>query len=264
MIKRYVIIQIALLAIFILPTLAQAEDPVAKANAIVREADQRDAGFGDITANMDMILRNRHGDSSERFLRMRILEVHDDGDKSLSIFDKPRDVKGTAMLTHSHPTKPDDQWMYLPALKRVKRISSRNKSGPFMGSEFAFEDLGSQEIGKYTYRWLKDEPLNGRDCFVIERKPAYKYSGYTKQIVWLDKTMYQPLKVDYYDRKSDLLKTQTFHGYNQYLNRYWRPDKMAMINHQTNKSTDLKWSKYKFKTGLKNRDFNKNSLKRAR
>ena len=78
------------------------------------------------------------------------------------VFDEPRDVKGTAMLTYSHILEPDEQWMFLPALKRVKRISSVNKSGPFMGSEFAFEDFSGQEVGKYSYLWLRDEACGDR------------------------------------------------------------------------------------------------------
>ena len=155
-------------------------------------------------------------------------------------------------------------WLYLPALKRVKRISSRNKSGSFVGSEFAYEDISSQEVEKYTYKWIRDETLDGMECFVFERYPAYKNSGYTRQVVWLDKKEYRMLKIDFYDRKNSLLKTQTFRGYHQYLGKFWYPDEMFMQNHQTGKSTLLKWSDYKFKVGFKDRDFNRNSLKRAR
>ena len=134
-----------------------AETPEEKGLAIAIAADKRDSGFVDQIANMIMILRNRKGQESTRYIRSRTLEVEGDGDKFLSIFDKPADVKHTAVLTYSHGLKPDDQWLYLPALKRVKRINSRNKSGPFIGSEFAFEDLGSQEVEKYTYIYLRDE-----------------------------------------------------------------------------------------------------------
>lgn len=232
--------------------------------AIAKEADRRNDGFKDNTADMEMVLVNPHGGKSVRYLRLKTLEVPGDGDKSLSIFDRPRDISGTAMLTFSHPTKPDEQWMYLPALKRVKRISSRNKSGPFMGSEFAFEDLGSQEVEKYTYRWLRDESFNGVDTFVIERKPAYEFSGYTRQVVWIDKAEYRPLKIDYFDRKDSLLKTQLFLEYHRYLDRYWRAHTMRMVNHQTKKSTELTWKNIQFQKGLSDRDFNRNSLKRAR
>lgn len=133
-----------------------------------------------------------------------------------------------------------------------------------MGSEFAYEDLASQEIEKYTYKYLRDEPLNGVDCFVIERYPAYEHSGYTRQLVWVNKDKYVAEKIEFYDRKNDLLKTLVNSGYQQYLGQYWRASEMIMENHQTGKSTILKWQNYQFKTGLEDKDFSRNSLKRAR
>ncbi len=254
---------LALLLPFSLGCLAGvAED---KGLEIAREADRRDTGWGDMRADMTMILRNRQGDRSQRELRTRALEMENDGDKGLSIFDTPRDVKGTAFLSFTHALTPDDQWLYLPALKRVKRISSRNKSGPFMGSEFSYEDMSSQEVAKYSYKWLRNEPVDGRDCHLVERDPAYEFTGYTRQLVWVDKEIWRPLKVEFYDRKNALLKTLTLHEYRPYLDRpYYRADRAEMINHQTGKSTTLEWSNYQFKTGLSERDFDKNSLKRAR
>lgn len=241
-----------------------AETPEEKGLAIAIEADKRDSGWTDQIADMSMILKNKQGDTSERVMRITTLEVPGDGDKSLITFDDPKDIKGTAFLSHTHSLIPDDQWLYLPALKRVKRISSSNKSGPFVGSEYAYEDLSSQEVEKYKYKWLRDEILNGRDTFVIERYPQYEHSGYTRQIVWLDKEMYQPLKLDFFDRKNSELKTLLFLDYKQYLDQYWRPDSMQMTNHQNGKSTVLSWTDYKFKNGLSDRDFDKNTLKRAR
>lgn len=240
-----------------------AETTQQKGLRIAQQGDAFDAGFGDFTADMVMTLKNRQGQSSRRILRIKTLEVANDGDKSLSLFDEPADIKGTAMLTFSHGLKPDDQWLYLPALKRVKRINSRNKSGPFMGSEFAFEDLGSQEVEKYRYNYLREESCgNGWKCHVIERTPAYKYSGYSKQVAWVDTQAYRVVKVEFYDRKQALLKTLTANGFRQYLGKHWRPDTMLMQNHQTGKSTTLQWSNYRFKSGLTERDFNKKSLAR--
>ena len=252
-----------LLAVLSVP-LAQAESDEEKGLEIARAADAYDKGFGDFQADMVMTLKNRRGDETRRYIRIRTLEMPDDGDRSLSIFDEPADVKGTAMLTWSHGLKPDDQWLYLPALKRVKRINSRNKSGPFMGSEFAFEDLGSQEVEKYRYRFLREEPCGDGQCYVVERKPAYKYSGYTRQVAWIDKDGYRLRKVDFYDRKNELLKTLTVSGYRQYLDHYWRPDIMEMVNHQNGKSTRLEWKNYRFRTGLGEKDFRSQALKRAR
>jgi outer membrane lipoprotein-sorting protein len=248
----------------LLPAVAGAETPEEKGLAIIQEADRRDTGWVDAKASMKMILKNKQGEESERSIRLQTLEVQGDGDKSLSVFDAPKDIKGTAFLSFTHATTPDDQWLYLPALKRVKRIASANKSGPFVGSEFAYEDLSSQEVEKYTYKYLRDEALDGRDTFVIEAYPVYENSGYTRQVVWLDKEMYQPLRIDYYDRKNAELKTVVSGDWKLYLDQYWRPGRMEMTNHQTGKSTILLWDDYEFKTGLTDRDFDRNTLKRTR
>ena len=241
-----------------------AQDAAERGLEIAVEADRRDTGFHDSTASMRMILRNKQGDESTREIRVRTLEQDNDGDRSLTTFDEPADVKGTNFLSFTHKTGPDDQWLYLPALKRVKRISSRNKSGPFMGSEFAYEDISSQEVEKYTYKYLRDEPCGELTCFVVERYPVDKYSGYSRQVAWIDTQEYRPQKIVFYDRKNAALKTLTYSGYRQYLDKYWRADEMFMENHQTGKSTRLIWSDYRFQTGLTERDFDRNSLKRAR
>lgn len=243
---------------------ARAQTPEEKGLAIATEADQRDMGWGDLSAELRMVLRNRNGDERTRRMSTRALEVADDGDKTLVVFNEPRDVKGTAFLSFSHRTGDDDQWLYLPALKRVKRITSSNKSGPFMGSEFAYEDISSQEVDKYTYKWLRDEELDGVECFVVERIPLDKGSGYTRQVTWIDKAEYRPWKIDFYDRKESLLKTLAYSSYKQYGGKFWRADVMEMTSHQTLKGTRLEWVDYAFGVGLDERDFDKNSLKRAR
>jgi hypothetical protein len=247
-----------------IPFSAAAMTPDQKGLAIAVEDDKRDNGFLNYEADALMVLKNRNGDESTRYLRFKTLEVQGDGDKNLTVFDRPRDIKKTAFLNFTHSLGDDDQWLYLPALKRVKRISSSNKSGPFVGSEFAYEDITSQEVKKYTYKWLRDEEYQGQKSFVVEQIPAYENSGYTRRVVWIDQDEYRTLKVDFYDRKNSLLKTLTYGGYQKYLNQYWYPEEMFMTNHQTGKSTRLIWKNYTFRTGLSDRHFNKNSLKRAR
>ena len=241
---------------------AETSDADARGLEIATQADERDNGWRFQSSDMEMILRNRAGKESRRKISYRQLEVEGDGDKTLSLFHEPRDVRGTAMLTFSHGLEPDDQWLYLPAIKRVKRISSRNRSGPFMGSEFAFEDLSSQELDKYDYRYLGDESCGADQCYVIERTPLYENSGYTRQIVWLDQAEFRSIKIEYYDRKNELLKTLDFSNYQEYSGGFWRASKMEMTNHQTGKSTTLLWFNYDFETPLKSGDFNKNALKR--
>ena len=262
-----VLLPIVLLAITLSPD-AYAETPEEKGLAIAEEIERRDRGWKDQRAVLVMTLRNRQGQESRRELHISTLEVDGDGDgdgdKSLTVFDSPRDVKGTAFLSHTHAAEPDEQWLYLPALKRVKRISSRNKSGSFMGSEFAYEDISSQEVEKYRYKWLRDETLDDRQTVVVEHYPVYENSGYTRQIVWIDSELMRPVKTEYYDRKDALLKILTVEDYRLYDDRFWRASVMRMVNHQTGKNTEIRWSDYRFGSGLGERDFNRNALKRAR
>lgn len=243
---------------------ATADLNVDRGIAIVKEAHQRDSGWGDSISDFTMILRNKHGHEVMRQLRTWVLEGKGDGDKSLIVFDDPKDVKGVAVLTYSHGENADDQWLYLPALKRVKRIAAKNRSGPFMGSEFAYNDLGSQELERYTYRFEREDTLNGIDCNVVERLPVVNKSGYARQLVWYDKEHYRLQQVEYYNRKNTLIKTLTATMYEQYNDKYWRAQVLQMENHQSGKSTEVKRGAFKFGNGLSERDFDPNSLARAR
>lgn len=253
----------SLLVLMSLTSFAQTAEE--KGLAIAVEADKRGEGFGDSEVQLKMVLVDAKGRETFRDMRVKSLEGKGEtGDKSLMIFDTPKDQKGVAMLTFTHKTQSDDQWLFLPALKRVKKISSRNKSGPFVGSEFAFEDISSQEVEKYTYKYLRDEVVNGLDCFVVESDPVDKYSGYTRRVAFIDKAEYRAIKIDFYDRKNSLLKTMINSDYNQYLGKFWYPNLSEMKNHQTGKLTRLVYGNYEFRVGLKEKEFTKNSLKRAK
>ena len=245
-------------------TLAQAETPEEKGQRIALESSARNDGFGDFTASMTMLLLDRHGRESVRQMRFKVLETPEDGDKSLFVFDQPRDVQGTALLNHAHINAPDDQWLYLPALKRVKRISASTRSGSFMGSEFSYEDMTAQEVEEYTYRWLRDEPCGELTCAVTEQFPLDEKSGYSRKVVWQDMGELRVWKMELYDRKESHLKTLTFADYQQYLGQYWRAGEQTMVNHLTGASTVLQWSDYRFRTQLDDREFTQTALRRVR
>lgn len=256
---------------FTLPRLANGEEAGSTSKSaaergleIASEMDLRDKGFGDYTSTMEMILKNRHGVETTRKIRGKGLEVEGDGDKTLSIFDTPKDIKGTTFLNHTHKVGDDDRWLRLGMSSRPKHISSSNKSGSFLGSEFAYEDIASQEVEKYTYKYVGDSVLDGIKVFILERYPVDKNSGYTRQVLYVDSNRYISLKTIFYDRKNSLLKTLLFKEYKQYLGKFWRADEMFMENHQTGKSTRLLWHDYKFKTGLTDRDFHQSVLKSIR
>ena len=243
---------------------AQAETLEEKGLRIAREASARSDGFGDFTAGLTMVLRDRHGRESVRRMRFKVLEVPGDGDKSLFVFDRPRDVQGTALRTHAHINTRDDQWLYLPALKRVKRINASRRSGSFMGSEFSYEDMSSPEVEEYTYKYLRDEPCGELACTVTEQVPLDKDSGYSRKVVWQDTGELRTWKMELYDRKGSHLKTLSLVNYRQYLDRYWRAGEQTMVNHLTGASTVLKWSGFRFRNNLQDSEFTQPALRRVR
>ena len=260
------VVSLGALALILIAPASYAETPEEKGRAIAEEMDRRDLGWGDAEVEMNMILANRQGETSVRDLRMQFFEVPDRdlGDRSLVYFYRPRDIEGTAFLTHTKILDPDDQWLYLPALKRVKRISSVNKSGPFVGSEFAYEDVVSFEVEKYAYRWLRDEPCGDWTCFVVDRQPLYENSGYTRTVAWVDQVEYRIIKVEFYDRRDALLKTLEQSEWQEYLGQYWRSHRMVMTNHQTGKATTLTFEPYRFRVGLAKGSFEAARLRRLR
>ncbi|NOQ29671.1 MAG: outer membrane lipoprotein-sorting protein [Helicobacteraceae bacterium] len=229
---------------------------------LAQKVDAQMSGFEDAIGVMQMTLVNASGATRVRDMKIKTLELSG-GDKSLMEFDSPADVKGTKFLNYEHADRDDDQWLYLPALKRVKRISSKNKSGSFMGSQFSYEDLGAFNIDKYTY---KDEPAKevtyeGKKYLENIATPKSKYSGYTSQVTLIDPSSFLAYKVDYYDRKHSLLKSATYSEYKK-IGGIWRIGKIVMLNHQNNKKTILVWKNETIKNSLKAKDFHKRVLKK--
>ena len=227
---------------------------------IAQKSDNVTDGFESSIAQTEMILINASGQKSTREIEMKTLEG-ENGDKTISTFLTPADVKGTKTLTHEHVDRDDDQWLYLPALKRVKRIASSNKSGSFMGSEFSYEDIGNQNYNKFTYdNKVEEVELNGVKCYKGTRIPKDENSGYTKEVSWVAMDSFLLQQVEYYDRKSELLKTAVFSDYKE-IDGVWRVGKIEMKNHQNDKSTVLIWKDEKIKAGLTDKEFNKRVLK---
>lgn len=246
--------------LFISSFSSNAQSAEQRGLEIAKAAEQADLGFKSSIVDLKMTLKNKNGQTSQRLLTTKTLELTEDGDKSLIVFNSPKDVKGTSTLTFTHKVGSDDQWLFLPSIKRVKRISSNNKSGPFVGSEFAYEDLSSQEVEKYTYKFLKSEG----NLLLVEQDPVDPKSGYTRRIVTYNKDKgYRIEKVEFYDRKNALLKTLTYSNYKLYKNKFWRAATFNMVNHQTNKETLLEFSDYNFDADLKDEDFTQVALKRA-
>lgn len=241
---------------------------------LAQKLDLRDKGFGSSQSQMTMLIRTRNGDSTSRKLNVSILERADQGDLSLMIFDFPADIRGTSLLTHPKESSTDDQWLFLPSINRVKRISSRNKSGAFVSSEFAFEDLSDTQVDDFSYQYLGREECivslenSGKEknqastCDRLERTPIDKHSGYSKQILFIDSENLRVIEIQYYDVRGVLLKKLSTERFSLFEGKYWRPLVVSMENMQTGKSTVLSYDDLKFGVELESSDFSRARLGR--
>ena len=241
-----------------------AQTPEKDGLKIALNNEKANNGFLGEVSEMEMILEDAHGTKISRKMKGKTMETKGDGDKSISQFLLPADVRGTMMLTWTHKEKDDDQWLFLPSIKRTKRISSSSKSASFMGSEFSYEDLGSQEVEKYTHKLVQEEKnKDGLEVWLIERKPINKKSGYKRLKAWVVKKYHNPSKIEYFDRKNELLKTATFSNYKQYkvgMKVLWRASKIHMINLQTGKKSTITWTNRKLGVEFDEDEFEKDSL----
>ncbi|MCF6206806.1 MAG: outer membrane lipoprotein-sorting protein [Sulfurovum sp.] len=239
----------------VLVTVLQAESALE----VAKRSFEKISGYQSSISETTMVLKNIQGMTNKRKMRIEKLEGKN-GDKSLIVFLYPMDIKDTKLLSYEQIGKDDKQWLYLPALKRVKRISSRNKSGSFMASEFSYEDIASQNYKNYRYQGeVKKVTRNGKTYLRIERTPKDKHSGYSKQVVLIDPRTYLAKFGEYYDRNGRLLKKVSFLKYRK-IKGVNRIAKMEMKNVQNGKSTLLIWDRDNVKAGLDEADFSKRVL----
>ncbi len=220
--------------------------------------------FGNFTSDVAIHISDGKGNEVVRSMKMDVLEAPGDGDKILMRFENPSDVKGTAFLFFSHKSKFDDVWVYIPDIRRVKRISSQTKGSDFMGTEFITEDMVRQEPEKFTYNWIGEKPCGNLMCDLVERFPVEKSSIYSKQVMWLDQDKLRFQKLDYYNKKGEFVKTLNFIGYKLYEGKFWRWDEHHMINHATGEVTRTEFKTWDYSVRLKPRQFTVNGLKNVR
>lgn len=224
-------------------------------------------GYGNFTADLVMKLTSKKGRASKRELRLRQIETPESV-KTMIVFNSPKPIRGTGLLIFSQVLADDDQWLYLPSLKRVKKIASRDRSGPFVGSEFAYEDLADYVAEEFDYQWVREEPCDDLLCDVVKRVPKDPFSGYLSQLVWVDTSLHRIRKIEYFDKEGVLLKKLQATDFRQYVvgeRIFTNPHQLHMENVQSGRTTSLTWVRYLYDQGLEeSRDFTTNALRRVR
>jgi hypothetical protein len=211
---------------------------------------------------------SKGGAVKERRIVRYTLNGRDDLDKILVRFLAPRDVEGTALLTWEAKDGNDDQWLYLPATKKAKRIASSGKKNRFMGTDFAFEDLRPESLAVHTYTLAGSEAVDGHDCFVIEAAPATERqaddSGYSKRRLWIRKDNYFTVKREFYDRKGKLEKVATDRDLVNVRGGLWRANEIEMQDVQAGTRTIVVIERRSLDKGLKESLFTEAELSQDR
>ena len=225
-----------------------ATPAIEKGTRIAQEAEGQRDGFGTEISQFKLIIKNPKGASLIRYLTF-VLKEFDSAKKSIIGFSRPHDIKGTKLLTWSHDQTHNEHWLYLPVLGRVKRISGNNERSSFVGSEFSYEDLAGKVVQKYIYTYLRDDHIRLRPVWVLQRIPRDSHSGYSKEIVYLDKEYNQPLQIDYFGPDQRLLKVSVLDGYVKY-DGWWRPQTVTMSNIMNGRISVLQRESCQFKTSV--------------
>jgi len=225
---------------------------------IMQRVDARDDG-DDLMQQMKQRLIDRRGDVREREMASFRKDYGKDS-KSITYFLEPSNVRDTALLTWDYDgvEKDDDQWLYLPALKKTRRIAATGGGGRFIGSDFSYEDLRPRDVADYAYSLLREET----SVYVIEAKPLVKDTAYARHVLWIQKDNFQTVKMELYDLTGTLYKTGVFADYQKINKRFWRAYKITMSDHTRGRKTILAVEALEIGTGLTAADFTSGALER--
>jgi hypothetical protein len=226
---------------------------------IMTKVDNRPDG-NDRTMTMNMTLINKRGKTRERSVLSYSKDYGKDS-KALIYFKKPADVKGTGFLSweYDDPDKDDDRWLYLPALKKVRRISGSSKNDYFMGTDFTYDDMGDRSVDEDAHKLLRKEEVDGNKCWVVESVPKDKDYMYSKVIKWIRQDALMSVKVEFYDKQANLLKILTVFDIRK-QDGFWTAFKMEMQNIREKHKTILEITEMHYNQGLKDNFFKVSTL----
>ncbi len=221
----------------------ETKDLALRGKQMAEYSDLYDQGWIDEVNQGQMTLYDAGGDSVERRFSRMILERPEKGDKLIVRFLSPAEIKGVAALTFENPTSSDDNWLYLPSNKRVRRISGANNTSSFQGTEFTYEDLSNLDPREYEWRFLETTTIKRGDQTVpvhrVSAKPTYKDTGYSRLTVSFNTKTWAQERIEYFDKSGKLLKTREGTDWKLHHDRFWRSHHIEMTNHQTGKRTVL-------------------------
>jgi hypothetical protein len=234
---------------------------------IMQRVDNREDG-DDLKQQMTQRLIDRNGNERQRHLVSFRKDFGKDK-KLISFFTEPANIRDTALLTYDYddPDQDDDQWLYLPALKKVRRISAADRGDYFMGTDFTFEDMKqTPQLDDYRWTLLGSESVEGHDCWKVEGVPATeaigRELGYSRMVQTVRKDNDVAIRVDYWDLAGEELKHLQIQQLEQ-IQGIWSPLLIVMKNVQSQHKTELSFTQQEYNSGLSDRFFTQRMLKRG-
>ncbi len=258
---RRPILPTAVLLIFAVfsPAAAAAVTPVQAGTALARRVDQRPDGHSMVTAGT-MVLKSP--DSKPRTRRYFLFrrDTDDGGKQTLIRFTAPADISGTGLLVHDDPNAASDEWIYLPALGRVRRISSSRLGGRFVGSDVYYEDLQTRHVSEDRHRLTGEATVHGIRCKIVESVPNDPANSvYTKRVSWIDPHTLLPLRVDYYqgnEKPSKRLEARKI----ERIDGFWTMTDSVMTDLESGSTTRLTMERVHYNQKLPASLFNTRTL----
>ncbi|MGE0708348.1 MAG: outer membrane lipoprotein-sorting protein [Planctomycetota bacterium] len=239
---------------------ARADEPSAK--DIMNHVD-KDHRSKDEEGVVEMVLVTKDERKQTRKMEMLFLQGEGEDDKHRLRFMEPANVAGLTLLTHEATGRADDQWVYLPEFKKVKKIASSKRTNRFAQTDFTYEDLRTEDLSAYEYTRKGEEKVQNADCYVIEATPKNpETSGYSKRLIYVEKARYLLFKVVFFDPKGRKLKTLENRGYEQ-VNGLWRAKMSVMEDHQRESKTAWRFVSRKINAGISDSKFTVASLEKG-
>jgi len=261
MMARYLGYTIFIMFISMVTLTSSSYSAEMTAYQIVKKSEDLLDQAKDSKSDITMILLSSKGEKRVRHLSTFVKRYGDNNSKSMVFFDSPADVRGTCFLVWTDVNKEDKQWIYLPALQRVRQISAGGKGENFMGTELTYFDMGSQNVDEYTYTLIKDETIGTETCYVINALPK-KVEFYSRIVVWIRKDNFIPAKADFYDTKGQYLKQGIFENVKN-IKGINTPTHIEMHNKQNGKATIIDLNNIVYDSGLKDDIFTERYMTRG-
>ena len=230
---------------------------------IMRLADERYTGDSS-RQKTSMELINKRGNIRERSL-ISYWKDYGDTEKQVMVFQKPGDVEGVGYMAYSYDEKDrdDDTWLFLPALKKSRRISGSSRNDDFMGTDFTYDDMGDRKVEEDSHRLIGEETVDGHLCWVVESVPREEGYMYSRRVSRIRQDIHMVIMVEYYDRRGGLMKTFSIPRLEE-IDGIWTAREMVMENIQKKHKTVLRFDDIVYNEPVEDSFFSVATLERGR